>query len=83
MVLRDETFAGRIGVTVAESEPDFERLAHPGDGAPNVVVVVLDDLGFAHLGCYGSAIDTALLGTPVSGVSITTAATSFIKNICQ
>ena len=58
MVLRDETFAGRIGVTVAESEPDFERLAHPGDGAPNVVVVVLDDLGFAHLGCYGSAIDT-------------------------
>ena len=23
-------------------------------GAPNVVVIVFDDLGFAHLGCYGS-----------------------------
>ena len=28
------------------------------DGAPNVLVVVLDDLGFAQLGCYGSDIDT-------------------------
>ena len=27
-------------------------------GAPNVVVIVLDDLGFAHLGSYGSDIDT-------------------------
>jgi arylsulfatase len=27
-------------------------------GAPNVVVIVLDDLGFAHLGCYGSDLDT-------------------------
>ena len=27
-------------------------------GAPNVVVIVLDDLGFAQLGCYGSDLDT-------------------------
>ena len=27
-------------------------------GAPNVVVIVLDDLGFAHLGCYGSDLVT-------------------------
>ncbi len=26
--------------------------------APNVVMIVLDDLGFAQLGCYGSSIDT-------------------------
>lgn len=26
--------------------------------APNVMVIVLDDLGFAQLGCYGSDIDT-------------------------
>ena len=28
------------------------------DGAPNVVVIMLDDLGFAQLGCYGSEIAT-------------------------
>jgi arylsulfatase len=28
------------------------------DDAPNVVVVVLDDLGFAQLGCYGSDLET-------------------------
>ena len=27
-------------------------------GAPNVVMIVLDDLGFAHLGCYGAEIAT-------------------------
>ena len=27
-------------------------------GAPNVVVVVLDDTGFSHFGCYGSTIET-------------------------
>src|SRR5215472_12188470 len=27
-------------------------------GSPNVVVIVLDDLGFAHLGCYGSNLET-------------------------
>jgi arylsulfatase len=27
-------------------------------GSPNVLVILFDDLGFAQLGCYGSAIDT-------------------------
>jgi arylsulfatase A-like enzyme len=27
-------------------------------GRPNVVVIVLDDMGFGHLGCFGSEIDT-------------------------
>ncbi len=27
-------------------------------GAPNVVLIVLDDVGFSDLGCYGSEIDT-------------------------
>lgn len=30
----------------------------PADGAPNVLMVVLDDVGFAQLGCYGSGIRT-------------------------
>ncbi|MGK2947485.1 MAG: arylsulfatase, partial [Acidimicrobiales bacterium] len=31
---------------------------HPAEGAPNVIVVLLDDLGFSQLGCFGSDIDT-------------------------
>ncbi len=53
------SFEGRIGRTIAESEPSFREPAHPGDDAPNVVLVLLDDTGFAQFGCYGSDIDTA------------------------
>jgi len=51
-------FKGTIGRTLAESEPHFVELPHPGDDSPNVVIVLLDDTGFAQLGCYGSDIDT-------------------------
>ncbi|MEW5813126.1 MAG: arylsulfatase [Actinomycetota bacterium] len=54
----DERFGGTIGRTIAESVPSFHEPPHPGDDAPNVVVIVLDDTGFAQLGCYGSDIDT-------------------------
>ena len=33
----------------------------PPEGAPNVVLVVLDDVGFAQLGCYGSDIETPFI----------------------
>src|SRR5262249_59981632 len=36
----------------------FAPAPRPPAGAPNVVVVVLDDLGFAQLGCFGSSIAT-------------------------
>ena len=48
----------RAGRTVAESTPQWDALPAPPEGAPNVVVIVLDDTGFAHLGCFGSDIDT-------------------------
>ncbi|WP_419923047.1 arylsulfatase [Candidatus Poriferisodalis sp.] len=52
------SFQGRIGRTVADSEPWFEEHAHAPQGAPNVVFVLLDDTGFAQFGCFGSDIDT-------------------------
>ena len=51
-------FEGRIGRTLADSEPHFTEPAHPGEDAPNVVVILMDDTGFAQFGCYGSDIDT-------------------------
>jgi arylsulfatase len=56
--VREERFHGRIGRTIAESEPWFDEPPHPGEAAPDVVIVLLDDTGFAQLGCYGSDIDT-------------------------
>jgi arylsulfatase A-like enzyme len=55
---RSGQFEGRIGRTVADSEPWFDEPPHPGEDAPNVVVVLLDDTGFAQFGCFGSDIDT-------------------------
>jgi arylsulfatase A-like enzyme len=60
-------FEGRIGRTVLDSEPHFEEPPHPGEGAPNVVVVVLDDTGFAQLGCYGSDIGTPNIDALAAG----------------
>ncbi len=66
------TFPGTIGRTLADSEPHFERPPHPGDDAPNVVIVLMDDTGFAQFGCYGSDIDTPNVdGLAASGLQFT------------
>ena len=60
-------FGGRIGETLADSEPSFEVAPHPGEDSPNVVIVLLDDAGFAQFGCYGSDIDTANVDALAAG----------------
>jgi arylsulfatase len=52
------TDGGHIARTEAESTPWWPTPPHPGDDAPDVVVILLDDTGFAHLGCYGSELHT-------------------------
>lgn len=51
-------FNGKIGRTLADSEPAWPLPAQASPGSPNVMVILLDDVGFAQLGCYGSDIRT-------------------------
>lgn len=51
-------FGGKIGNDWRDSEPWWPPEPTPPAGAPNVVFIVLDDLGFAQLECYGSNIET-------------------------
>ena len=54
-------FRGVIGRTWSESTPWWPPEPSVPDGAPNVVMVVLDDVGYAQLGCYGSDIETPVI----------------------
>ena len=54
----NQTFHGVIAREVADSTPWWPEPNVPPASAPNVLVALLDDTGFAHLGCFGSAIDT-------------------------
>src|SRR5680860_1426093 len=44
--------------SATESTAAFSPVVRPPEGAPNVVVIVLDDLGFGQLGCFGADIAT-------------------------
>ena len=51
-------FTGSIRRTAATSQPAWPLPPRAREGAPNVLVFLLDDVGFAQLGCYGSDIRT-------------------------
>jgi arylsulfatase len=49
---------GRVGRTHEESTPWFEPRQAAGAASPSIIYVVLDDVGYSDLGCYGSEIRT-------------------------
>jgi arylsulfatase A-like enzyme len=53
-------FRGSINVDIRDSEPDWAPFEPPRapSGAPNVVYIVLDDVGFSAMSCYGGPIET-------------------------
>src|SRR6202021_998475 len=57
----DAPFGGTIGKTVAGSRPWWPTALKPPAGAPNILVVLFDDVGFSDFGCYGSPISTPVI----------------------
>lgn len=53
-----EQFPGVIGRTPERSEPAWPAPVRAREGAANVLFIVLDDMGYGQLGCYGSPINT-------------------------
>ncbi len=53
-----EKFKGIIGKTYKESKEDFPQEAKAPEGAPNVIVILIDDLGFGQPSILGGPIPT-------------------------
>ncbi len=46
-------FKGKIAKKYEDSQEDWPKRAQAPAGAPNILVILLDDVGFGQLGCYG------------------------------
>lgn len=46
----------RIGMTYADSEPDYPELAKAPPASPNIVIVLLDDAGYGVASAYGGLV---------------------------
>jgi arylsulfatase len=58
--IRRGRFQGVSNRTLEGSRPDWEAIGHVDapDGAPNVLLVLIDDAGFGNAGTFGGPIET-------------------------
>ncbi len=52
----EQKFAGTLGQTADKSKPDKPAILMPPEGAPNVFIVLLDDVGFAASDVFGGPV---------------------------
>ncbi|GAA2153317.1 arylsulfatase [Kitasatospora kazusensis] len=56
-----DDFPGTVGRTFRESVPAWPARTSARQGAPNIVVVLIDDMGYSDIGPFGSEIPTPTL----------------------
>ena len=54
-------FSGTIGLRNKESTPSFPRAVTAPKGAPNVVLILMDDVGFGETSTFGGPVQTPTL----------------------
>jgi arylsulfatase A-like enzyme len=57
----DQPFRGHVGTTVEDSTLDFPREVNAPKGAPNILLILTDDVGFAASSPFGGPIATPTL----------------------
>jgi arylsulfatase A-like enzyme len=60
-------FPGVIGRTITESSPAWPQPLRAREGSPNVVFVVLDDVGYGQLSSFGGLVNTPNLDRLAEG----------------
>ena len=58
--IRRPSFSGTVNKTLEGSQPDWNLISHPTppQGAPNVLLVLIDDAGFGNPSTFGGPIQT-------------------------
>ena len=70
-------FKGKIAKSYEESEEYWPKKPRPPEDAPNVIIFLLDDVGFGAAGTFGGSIETParrhfLVETSTCGTSLPT-----------
>ena len=65
--LVSSNFQGTIGKTLGDSMPHWVAPTKPKADAPNVIVILLDDLGYSDFGCFGGEIETPNIDALATG----------------
>lgn len=58
--IRRPAFSGTVNRTLDGSQPDWSQIGHvtPPEGAPNVLLVLIDDAGFGNPSTFGGPVNT-------------------------
>jgi arylsulfatase len=57
----ERKFEGRIGTYYTDSKSDIPAMPPAPEGAPNILLVLLDDVGFGHTSAFGGPVNTPAL----------------------